>query len=158
MLILRREFELFADYFQFYVQDDDEQLGNLADAWTDEAVNRMLAVANGVVGIGTVRNMTVPVTIEVLDTEPVADLSAWEHVAEGGLEVKTGRLVVAGCTDYFADAARIPVAAGTYRLRMSCRGLTTLSENGLEGDDQYRVQLWPSPTIPLPVVLKSHRA
>jgi hypothetical protein len=78
-----------------------------------EAVNRMLAVAPGVVGIGTARNMTVSVALEVLLAEPAADFDTWEHVVEGGLQVSSGRLVVAGCTDYFPDAARILAPAGT---------------------------------------------
>jgi hypothetical protein len=156
--MLRREFELFADYFQFYLQDDDIRLGDLSDAWTEEAVNRMLAVAPGVVGIGTARNMTVSVALEVLVAEPAADFDTWEHVVEGGLQVSSGRLVVAGCTDYFPDAARIPAPAGTYRVRVSFRGLTTLSEDGLDGDDRYRVQLWPASPLHLPIILKQYRA
>ncbi len=53
-------YDLFADYFQFYLQDDDDSVGDLSEAWTEEAVERLLAVSRGVVGIATVRNMTVP--------------------------------------------------------------------------------------------------
>jgi hypothetical protein len=67
------EFSIFADYFQFYIQDEAAD-GDLSDAWTDEAVERMLATEAGVVGIGTVRNMDVPVTVEILDTESPLDL------------------------------------------------------------------------------------
>ena len=140
----RHQFELFADYFQFYIQDDDQELGSLADAWTTDAVDRLLAVAAGTVGIGTVRNMDVPVTIEVHDTEPDLALEAWDHMVECDLEVKSGRVVVAGCTDYFPEAARIPLTPGLYRVRASYGGLDTLSEDGLDGSDSYRVQLWPS--------------
>jgi hypothetical protein len=140
----QHRFELFADYFQFYLQDDDQELGNLAEAWTPEAVDRLLAVAVGTVGIGTVRNMDVPVTVEVHDGEPQPELESWDHIAECDLEVKSGRVVVAGCTDYFPDAARIPVAPGLYRVRASYGGLDSLSEDGLEGSDRYRVQIWPS--------------
>ncbi|MDW4736332.1 hypothetical protein NQ293_26040, partial [Escherichia coli] len=50
------------------------------------------------------------------------------------------------------DAARIDVAPGTYRVRVSYGGLDTLSEDGLEGDDRYRLQLWPAPPIAVRVV------
>jgi hypothetical protein len=141
----RHRFELFADYSQFYLQDDDQELGNLSEAWTEEAVDRLLAVAPGVVGIRTVSSMRVPATVEVHETEPEADLLAWDHIAESDLEVKTGRIVVAGCTDYFADAVRIAVRPGLYRARVSYGGLDSLSEDGLGGGDHYRVQLWPVP-------------
>lgn len=148
----RFEYELLADYFQFYLQDESAE-GNLGERWTEEAVARLLAVAPGAVGVGTVRNMNVPVTVEVLDAEPDSDLESWDHVTECSLEAPTGRIVIAGCTDYFPDAARIEVKPGTHRLRISYGSLQSLSEDGLDGDDRYRVQLWQAPEIE-PRVLK----
>jgi len=156
--MIRREFELFADYFQIHLQDDDLRFGDLSAAWTADAVRRMIAVAPGVVGIGTARNMTVPVVVEVLRAEPAADLDGWDHVVDAGLDVTTGSLVVAGCTDDFADAVRIPIPPGLYRLRSSCAGLETLSEDGLAGEDHYRVQLWPAKKLVSPTVLKQGEA
>jgi hypothetical protein len=56
--------------------------------------------------------------------------------------VTSGRLVVAGCTDYFPDAARIDVPPGSYRARIYSGNLNSLSDDGLDGDDHYRVALW----------------
>lgn len=139
------ELALFADYFQFYIQDEAAK-GDLSEAWSVEATDRLLAIAPGTVGIGTVRNMEVPVTVEVRDHEPDGDFSKWDHVVEAGLDVASGRIVIAGCTDYFPDARRIEVAPGSYRLRVSYGALDTLSEDGLSGDDHYRLQLWPAPS------------
>jgi hypothetical protein len=145
-------FKLFADYFQFYIQDEAAD-GNLSEAWTNEAVSRLLAVAPGVVGIGTVRDMDVPVSVEILDNEPCTDLDRWDLIVECTLEVKSFNLVIAGCTDYFPDAARIPISPGIYRLRACYAGLTSVSEDGLEGNDCYQIQLWPAVAIE-PRVLK----
>ena len=144
--------ELFADYFQFYLQDEAAD-GNLGDAWDEGATDRMFAVTTGMVGIGTARNMDVPVTLEFLDAEPPHDFADFDHVVEGSLVVSTGPLVVAGCTDYFPDADRFPLEPGTYRVRLSCSGLDSLSEDGLEGKDHYLVQLWLGSLIE-PIVLK----
>jgi len=73
----------------------------------------MFAIAPGVVGIGTVRNAKVPVVIELLDAEPTLDLEDWEHVVEGGLEVATGRLVIASPTDFFPDGRSSWSLSGT---------------------------------------------
>ncbi|HEX5885608.1 MAG TPA: hypothetical protein VFY67_13795, partial [Pyrinomonadaceae bacterium] len=62
-------YNLFADYFQFYLQDEKVD-GNLSDAWNEQAVTNLLAVAPGTIGVGTVRNMEVPVEVEVLESEP----------------------------------------------------------------------------------------
>ncbi|GIQ76534.1 hypothetical protein [Bradyrhizobium sp. RD5-C2] len=145
------ELSLFADYSQFYIQDESAS-GDLSTAWTEEATDRMLAIASGTVGIGTVRNMHVPVSAQILEREPDHDFSDWDHVVEASLDVASGRIVIAGCTDYFPDAMRIETAPGTYRVRASYGALDTLSEDGLEGDDHYRLQLWPAPSIAVRVL------
>lgn len=146
------ELTLFADYHQFYLQDEAAS-GDLSNGWNPESFERMLAVGDGVVGVGTARDMDVPVTLQFLDTEPATDLSCFDHVAECSLVVAKGPLVVAGCTDYFPEAARFELAPGTYRVRLSAAGFDTLSEDGLDGQDRYLVQLWQAPAI-APTVLK----
>jgi hypothetical protein len=139
-----RHFQLFADYFQFCLQDESAE-GNLGGSWTDEAVARLLALAPGTIGVGTVRNMDVPVDLELRDSPPDDDLSMWDLVNECSIEVPSGRIVVAGCTDYFPDAAWIEVPPGAYRARVYYGGLSAVSEDGLDGDDHYKIVLWPSP-------------
>ncbi|OLU20635.1 hypothetical protein BVH01_01455 [Pseudomonas sp. PA1(2017)] len=143
---------LFADYHQFYLQDETAS-GDLSQAWSSEAVERMLAVADGVVGFGTLRNMQVGVTLEMLEEPPASDTAGFDHVVEGSLDARSGTLVVAGCTDYFPDAARFALAPGIYRVRLSISGADTLSEDGLDGEDHYLVQLWQAP-LAEPAVLK----
>ena len=145
------ELSLFADYFQFYIQDEAAN-GDLSESWNEEATARLLAVAPGTIGIGTVRNMNVPVAVEVHDREPNDDSSEWDHVVEAELNVASGRIVVAGCTDYFPDAKRVEVSPGSYRARVSYGALDSLSEDGLSGEDRYRVQLWLGPPMPLRVL------
>ena len=136
------EFVLFADHHQFYLQDEAAH-GDWSEAWTPEASERLLAVAPGTLGIGTVRNMHVPVRLEVLGAEPAEDFEAWGHVVACSLAAPSGRIVVAGCMDYLPDAARVDVPAGGLRARVSYGALDSLSLDGLDGDDHYRVQLWP---------------
>jgi len=145
------ELSLFADYFQFYIQDE-AAVGNLSESWTEEATTRLLALAPGTIGIGTVRNMDVPVALEIHDQEPDDDSSEWDQVVEAELSVASGRIVVAGCTDYFPDAKRVELSPGNYRARVSYGGLDTLSGDGLSGEDHYRVQLWSAPPAPVRVV------
>jgi hypothetical protein len=149
------EYKLFADYYQFYLQDECVT-GDLSDSWTQEAIDRLLAVAPGTIGVGTVRNMTVPVVVEIADTEPDEDTTKWDQVNECSFEVQSGRIVVAGCTDYFPEAARIDVEPSSYRARIYYGSLDALSKDGLEGDDHYRIVLWPGVPGPLRV-LKQRR-
>lgn len=146
---------VFADYFQFYLLDaaTNEDFGAL---WTEEAVERLLAVAPHAVGIGTARNMAVPVAISVHEREPAADFAEWEQVHDCSFTVLSGRVAVLGATDYLPDAPSLSLRPGPYRVRISYAGLETLSEDGLEGDDFYRIQLWPAPLAAL--VTRKERA
>lgn len=136
--------QLFADHFQFYLQDTVVP-GNLSDAWNRAALQRMLAVSDGVVGISTARNTAVPITLELLDAAPSNDLAEFDHVAEASLVITNGPLVVAGCRDYFPDAPRFDVSSGTYKVRLSASGLRNLSADGMNGKDHYLLQLWQAP-------------
>lgn len=145
------ELTLFADYYQFYIQDENVD-GNLSDSWTDDAVKRLLAVAPGTVGIGTIRNVDILVTITLLEREPVFDPEKFDQVVECSIDVESGWIVAAGCTDYFPDAVRIKVSPGPYRVRVNFEGLGSLSADGLEGNDQYHLQLWPAPMGPVDIL------
>jgi hypothetical protein len=147
----RYELTLFADYYQFYIQDENVD-GNLAAAWTDNAVERLLAIAPGTVGIGTVRDVDVPVIIVVLEQEPVFDPGKFDHVVECSIAIESGSLVVAGCTDYFPDAVRIKIPSGAYRVRVGFEDLDSLSADGLEGTDRYHLQLWAAPMGPVDIL------
>lgn len=149
----RHAFTLFADYHQFYIQDESAD-GDLSDAWSQEAEQRLLAVAPGVVGIGTARNVEVPVALELLEHEPPLEQENYDHIVECSLLVESGRIVIAGCTDYFPDAPRLQASPGTYRVRACYSGLGSISEDGSEGSDSYLLQLWEAPSIE-PTVLKS---
>jgi hypothetical protein len=136
------QYKIFADYFQFYLQDEKAD-SNLILDWTQESINNLLALAPDILGIGTVRNMFVPVSIEILDAEPDdKDFLIWDHVNECSIDVQSGKIVVSGCTDYFPDAARISVTPGVYRVRIYYGKLDSLSEDGLDGEDYYKVILW----------------
>ena len=52
MAIIQYRFELFADYHLFYLQDEHSP-GDLSTSWTRQAVRDRLALAPGVIGIGT---------------------------------------------------------------------------------------------------------
>jgi hypothetical protein len=147
-------FTLFADYHQFYIQDEDSS-GDLSASWTPEATARLLALAPGVVGVGTARNVEVPVEIILEQSEPPLDEARWDHVIECDLAVPTGRLVVAGCMDYFPDAVRLPVRPGDHRVRVCMSGLGSISEDGPDGTDEYHLFLWPAPPAGVRMIKQS---
>lgn len=131
---------LFADYFQIYLRD--EAYPDLPDGYTDEAIAGRLMAARHAVILHTARNMTVPLRVEWHDRRPALDLDSYQHIAEAGFECPSGQLVLAGLTDYAPTAQRLSVKAGRLGVRASLSGLDSLSEDGLDGDDRYLLQLW----------------
>jgi hypothetical protein len=48
--------------------------------------------------------MDVPVEIIVSGNEPENNPDEYDKINECSIEIKSGKLVVVGCTDYFTDA------------------------------------------------------
>ncbi len=89
---------LLADYFQIYPHDEAHP--DLPDDYTNEAIIRRLMAGPYVIILHTAHNMTVPIRIEWHDKRPAPDLDAYQHVVETHFNCPTGRLVLAGLTDY----------------------------------------------------------
>jgi hypothetical protein len=143
-------FQLFADYFQLYIRDAtaiDE-----IDTWSEDDIANLLVVAPGIIGIGTMRNMITPFTVAIYEQPPQDNISEWQHIIEASMEIPSGILIISGCSDYLPDSPRIQVKLGTYRVRSYARGLDTLSSDGLEGNDEYQVALWPAPFHSLQII------
>ena len=157
--MIEREFSVFADYFQIYLEDENAE-SDFSDAWTVEAIERLLALnpkTPDAIAIGTARNMSVPLIVRVLSCEPdVLDLTAWDQVNECSLDLSSGTLVICGCTEYRQDANRISVNPDVYRVRLHYGKLESLRGNGLQGDDHYLAVLWPSPRRKSEVLKQRH--
>ena len=152
--VQRQALEIFADYHQFYLWDERVAPEAPTD-WTDADVAHRLKAGPHVVVVSPIRNMTVPVEVEVHLCEPPFNPEAWDHIAECSLDLPSGELQVHECTG--GPVADFKVQPGTYRVRAFYGDLDSLSANGLEGRDHYRVVLWPAPPREL-VVLKQWKA
>ena len=137
--------KLFADHHQVHLLDDRDGV-DLSEAWTAQATEDRLAASDGALAIGTRDADHVSVEVKVLAKEPPDDAAKWQHVTAGSVAVSSGRLVAMGCTDYLPEAKRLKLEAGTYRARVSHRGLD-------KGIEQVRVELWPG-AARQPAVLK----
>ncbi|MDQ3687197.1 MAG: hypothetical protein M3430_16600 [Acidobacteriota bacterium] len=118
--------------------------------YTEEDVLRRIKAGPNVVVIQPERNMEVPVEVEVHDVEPGYVPDEWEHIVEASLHLPTGRLQVHECTG--GVVAEFKVEPGWYRVRSFHGGFDTIAEYGAEGEDYYRVVLWPAPPAEVVVV------
>lgn len=138
--------EIFADYNQIYLHDELSG-ADFSSSWNDKTYKNMAAVIDGAIGLVAARNMDVPVEILICESEQPLDLDTWEHVVSCGIALYSGTLVVRGPSDYLPEAKKISVKPGYYVANLLYKGLNTLSEDGLDGDDYYKIVLWPSVEI-----------
>jgi len=138
-------FSIFADYFQFIVQDENSE-DDFDSIWTEEALNCMVAVGETAMCPGTLRNVDVSVEVQVLDVEPTVLLDECDHIVEGAFRSPTGRLVVMGCTEHFPSAPRFEVAPGSYRFLYLISGVQTITAEWEPAEDLYRLYIWPGET------------
>jgi hypothetical protein len=148
------DFAIFAEHFQFYVQD--KETDNLLTIYWDETSREdLFALSDEIVGIATVRNMEVPVSLTFIEKEPEnEDLDDWDHVVQGYLNVPSGKLLVTGPTSQAEDSFNTEVEPGLYGLRAYYGSLDEVDAEGFEGDDYYKIAMWKTDGIPEVQVLK----
>lgn len=137
-------YAVFADYNMFFLLADGTRPAELPAASLNALLADLIAAGPGFVVIGTVRRMDVAVTVEVLTEAPQDQQAAWDHVTEAGIRTGTGTLRLGWGTSEPGGEPRIDVAPGSYRVRVCSSGFDTVSEDGLDGDDRYRLVLWPA--------------
>lgn len=160
---------VFADYYQFYLQDLQAYLqwldsdGTDPDlppaGWTGEAVHiHRIGVEPHSLSIGTARNDRVRATLRFHPAEPPAWAKDAEHVVEADLDVPNGDLAVYGPTDDPDQEPHFSIARGRYRVRVSyipsVPPAAEASQTGYGDHFLYQVDLWPAITPAPLVVLK----
>lgn len=150
---------LLADYHQLYVQDDGtpgHPTGSLPIQWTEADVHRRLIGNDGSLVLSTARNMPVPFRVAAFAQRPQIDWGDYDHAIESGLTIRSGRLIIAGLMDDPSTAARAALAPGLWSAHALFQGLGSLSADGLDGEDRYRLLLWPAtgPLSPEPIIHK----
>ena len=160
---------VFADYYQFYLQDLQAYLDWLGShgtdpdlppaGWTSEAVDtHRIGVEPNSLSVGTARKDWVEVTLRFHPGEPPAWATEAEHVVEADLDVPNGDLAVYGPTDDPDHGHHISTARGRYRTRISyipSEPATTGASDARGGEHcLYQADLWPVITPTPLVVLK----
>ncbi|WP_299583624.1 hypothetical protein [Mucilaginibacter sp.] len=144
-------------YNQFYVVDKflyaDADTG-CADFWTDYAFDNRLAVSSGVLGIGIESYGHVIGQLEVLSSENQSvDLNLYDHVVEGYIELESGTLQVLDCPHSAIELETL-VQPGPYRVKVYSSNLANTDIDENEGDDYYKIEIWPGSNKELKVLKK----
>lgn len=110
----------------------------------DDAVNsgRFVGVAGTALTIVTPAEDTIdsPFTVEVFRGEPADDKDGWDHEVDADLDVPSGEL---GVDLLDGPGPTVTIPPGPYRVRVSGRSFTPLSDRDSEPAEAYRLRLWP---------------
>jgi plasmid stabilization system protein ParE len=155
----RREFLVHPSHYQYYLRDADaEHDPEAAPLEEDELVSvhaagHLVQVRTGMYGFD------LPLTVEILDNEPTADLTAWQDVSEATAVLAGPVLLIESILTAQVDRFPLPAQrdqARSYRVRVHATGRAEAGEavhvSADSGDpltERHLIQVWPAATEPL---------
>jgi len=145
----RQAIRLYAAYSQFYLEDERARCAAPVD-WSEQDVERHMKTADNMVVVCPVVEESVPVEVEVQQTEPPYKAGDWDHIVECSLELPSGRLAVVEWPR--RPVANFSVTPGCYRVRALFGNLRSVLRDEEPSDAFYKVVLWPAPFTELCVV------
>jgi len=134
--------KLDGNYHQFHLNVGEKPSGEIADAWSEEAFKRHLAVAKDCIAVGTATTLELDVEINILESPPDLNIEEFDHIIEASLKIDTGQLIVSGCVDYLPSAKHIKIPSGTYRVRTCIKNLKSVKDE-FDGEEKYILYVWP---------------
>jgi hypothetical protein len=130
------------DHGQFVACDPDADLD--IDSYSELARRQGLAMWGGNGGITVFAAShwaTTQVTVRLSSGRPDVADDEWDHLVEGGLIIRSGRLHIYGPEDTGTNEASISLPSDSYSL------ITCGRDFGDEGYDAYALLLWPGPPL-----------
>jgi hypothetical protein len=144
---LRRHLTFDVAFRQIILEGDNAAASaeDLQQLYSQEAYARFIGASGGRVIVSTERDagcisMDLEIRSQPLHDE---DITPWDCVAEVSFEANDAELV--SYTPPGDDLYRFPIQSGSYRVRAYVSGVETVNALGTEGQDQYRIVLWPAP-------------
>jgi hypothetical protein len=154
----RREFLVHPSHNQYHLHDWDwEYYPEVAPLEEDELISvhadrHMIKVTTGMYGFD------LPLTVEILDAEPSADLAAWQEVSEATVVLTGPVLLIESILINQADRFPLPAEPDqtrSYRVRVHATGraeafeaVHVSADSGEPVIERHLIQVWPAPIEP----------
>jgi len=135
--------EFYTSYHQFYIYDKDSPGDTSSPEFgNQQSYNDRLAIEKGIIGVGTECYGPIKGELELLNASNTSvNLNDYDHIVEGGIEIESGVLQILTCPTSSIEL-EIQIDPGLYRARIYSSNLASV-EGGEEGDDFYKIEIWP---------------
>jgi hypothetical protein len=139
---MKYELNFDTSYHQIYVRDKEtpQDTGDI-NFWTEDATRSRLAIGDSILGIGLQCYGSFKGELVLLDSKnDNIEYNQYDHIVEGGINVRSGILQVLDCPHSNVEL-EVKVNPGKYRARIYSLNLASVVDDN--GDDYYRVEMWP---------------
>jgi hypothetical protein len=137
-------------------RQDDGRASAYMDALADATESRrFVGSAGGLIDLLTPGqyNLRTPMLVEVWELEPGDSRDEWDHEVDIDIDAPSGTLVFEAAGG--SGSTTTEIMPGMYRARVSGRGFTVTGYAGADGQDSYRLQLWPRRDAAPPALRRS---
>lgn len=151
--IMKHKINFYTSHNQFYISDklSNTNTGS-EDFWTNKAFEDKLGISKDLLAVGTECYGNVKGELVILE-KPIEsiDYNLYDHIVEGGLELKSGNLQILDCPNSSVEL-EVKVKPGNYRVRVYSSNLASVIDD--DGDDYYKIEMWPDDNMERKVLKK----
>ena len=139
---MKYKFDFYTQYSQFYLSSDNGSTLTLDSLnWSSDAYNDRLFIYKNMLVVLTECYGHVKGELDILDNaNDKIDSNEYDHIVEGGLEIKSGELQILDCPNSKIEF-EIKINPGIYRVRIYSSNLASIIDD--DGDDYYNIEIWP---------------
>ncbi|MET7001560.1 hypothetical protein [Chitinophaga defluvii] len=139
---MNHKLDFYTQYHQLYIGDKESPQGtDDGNFWTEDATDSRLAIGEGILGIGLECYGPFKGELVLLDKKRNGvEYSQYDHIVEGGLNVRSGILQVLDCPNLNVEL-ELKLNPGIYRVRVYSLNLNSVE--GDAGNDYYIIEVWP---------------
>jgi hypothetical protein len=135
-------------YNQFYLSSDQcSSLTNEPANWIEEGYHERLFILKNMLVIFTGSYGHIKGELHIEDKpDNKIKYDKYDHIVEGGLEVRSGILQIFDCPNSKVQF-QVKLTPGIYRVRVYSSNLVNTDIDEDEGNDHYKIELWPDKNI-----------
>lgn len=150
------QLEFYTSYHQFYVSDKEASFGTNSDSfWTGMAVNDRLAVGERIIGVSTASYGMIKMELDFLkERNDHVDYSLFDHIIEASILINSGTIQILDCPNSNLEF-ETDITPGIYGVRVYSSHLDIIDED--DGEDFYKIELWPQDKFEERKVLKRYK-